>query len=597
MMLGEFLTCLVGECIEEEIIVVGRQGNVLELEDTVGHLLLLFDIALILDGSLHVLHHVGGEGRDGGGDLGGKLSEVAERKLRTQQKAGETHLLIKERRAMLLKPSIDIGGHHGRCLDEPAQLTGLPYPLLHTAHAGIIGQPDGMAKRSEALVGIVLPEEDAVFGTRGEHTVGLVDTLGDEVVNQHTDIRLRTREDKRRLALELQRGIDASHKALAGGLFVAGGAIDLAGKVETFNTLGLKGVGELGGREVVVLDGIAGLKDTGLGEAVDGTQGVELHIEGKRRREAIDIVGLRVPPFGLDEKLVVVLVGEAVDLILDGGAIARPTALDATCEHGRALETGAENVVGTEVGIGNIAGALLGKWLGISERELGRMLVARLDLQAVEVDGAAVDAYRRAGLEALHLESEAAQLVGKPGGRGLPYPTALPRIGADIDGAVEEGATGEHHGAAGDGVSHAGAHAADGIAVELEGYDLVLPKGKSRDILQHLAPIQREEHAVALGAWAPHGRALGEVEHAELDGRAVGDDAAPAAEGVDFAHNLPLGHATHGWVAGHLADGIEHLGDEQHTTPQLGSCSRSLSAGMSTAHNHYIERLKLHRPW
>ena len=56
---------------------------------------------------------------------------------------------------------------------------------------------------------------------------------------------------------------------------------------------------------------------------------------------------------------------------------------------------------------------------------------------------------------------------------------------------------------------------------------------------------------------AVHGGAFAAIEHAELDARGVDRAAHGPAEGVDFAHDLPFGHAADGRIAAHLADGIE----------------------------------------
>src|SRR4051794_37297448 len=52
------------------------------------------------------------------------------------------------------------------------------------------------------------------------------------------------------------------------------------------------------------------------------------------------------------------LVGEAVNLVLDGGAIARPYALDLPVEHGRAVEVGPDNVVGLGRGVDEVTAHL-----------------------------------------------------------------------------------------------------------------------------------------------------------------------------------------------------------------------------------------------
>ena len=74
----------------------------------------------------------------------------------------------------------------------------------------------------------------------GEHAVRLVDALGHQVVDQHADVGLAAVEDQRRLALELQRGVDAGHQPLGGGLLVAGRAVDLPGEVQARDPLRLQ---------------------------------------------------------------------------------------------------------------------------------------------------------------------------------------------------------------------------------------------------------------------------------------------------------------------------------------------------------------------
>ncbi len=69
------------------------------------------------------------------------------------------------------------------------------------------------------------------------------------------------------------------------------------------------------------------------------------------------------------------------------------------------------------------------------------------------------------------------------------------------------------------------------------------------------------ELAVGLGAGAADGRALAAVEHPELDAGAVDGPGHEPVEGVDLADQLALGEAADGRVAGHLADGVEVVGD------------------------------------
>ena len=400
------------------------------------------------------------------------------------------HPLAERCRPALLEPHIGLGRQYGRLLYGLRQLAHLPLLLLHTPHTLPVGQTNGIGQRREALVGIVLPQQYAILGPRGEHTVGLVNPLGHQVVNQHSDIGLRTPEDERSLAAELQHCVDASHQPLAGGLLVARGTVDLASKIEVLHPLGLKCIYQLRRREVVILNGIARLEDAGLLKTLDTVQRLELHLDGQRRRESVEVPRLRPPALGFDKQLVVVLVSEALDLVLNGGAVARSTTLDAAGEKRRAREAGAQDVVRAQVGIGQVAGTLLGEGLRVGERELGWMLVARLLQQLREIYGAAVDAHGGARLEALHLEAHVTQLVRETHSRRLPHPAATPRVGADIDGSIEESAVGEHHGLCRNGVPHTGDNTRHHPTVAGQGHHLVLPEGQVGQRLEHLTPIE-----------------------------------------------------------------------------------------------------------
>ena len=89
-----------------------------------------------------------------------------------------------------------------------------------------------MGERGEAAVGVVLAEEQAIFGTAGEHAVRFVDATGDEVVDQYTDVGLIARQDHWLAPGDGERGVGAGDEALGASFFVAGGAVNLAGQVE-----------------------------------------------------------------------------------------------------------------------------------------------------------------------------------------------------------------------------------------------------------------------------------------------------------------------------------------------------------------------------
>jgi len=60
---------------------------------------------------------------------------------------------------------------------------------------------------------------------------------------------------------------------------------------------------------------------------------------------------VRVQAFGFEKDLVRILVGKAVDLVLDARAVARPHALDDTGVHRRAVETATDDVMRRKIGV------------------------------------------------------------------------------------------------------------------------------------------------------------------------------------------------------------------------------------------------------
>ena len=92
-----------------------------------------------------------------------------------------------------------------------------------------------------------------------------------------------------------ERGIDARQQALRRRLFVAGGAVDLAGEIQAADELALQAALEAARIEEVVLDGIAGPRDVRVLEPFDGAHELELHVEGQAGRDPVGIDLVRDP--------------------------------------------------------------------------------------------------------------------------------------------------------------------------------------------------------------------------------------------------------------------------------------------------------------
>ena len=79
--------------------------------------------------------------------------------------------------------------HAARRVDERGAF-GADLFVLGLKHRPAFGidQPDFASSRGQALIGVILSQEQAVLAARGQHPVGLRHALQDEVVHHHADI-------------------------------------------------------------------------------------------------------------------------------------------------------------------------------------------------------------------------------------------------------------------------------------------------------------------------------------------------------------------------------------------------------------------------
>ena len=67
--------------------------------------------------------------------------------------------------------------------------------------AFLADETKGIALRQQAGIGIILPEQQAVFAAAGHHAIGVHAALGDKVIYQGTDIGGGAIGEEGRLAL------------------------------------------------------------------------------------------------------------------------------------------------------------------------------------------------------------------------------------------------------------------------------------------------------------------------------------------------------------------------------------------------------------
>ena len=306
------------------------------------------------------------------------------------------------------------------------------------------GQAQVVGAFSEAHVGIVHAEQDAVFSARGEHAVGLVDAFRYEVVDEYADICFVACQGEGFAAVAVDVGVDACDDALSGCFLVACGAVHLSSQEEVFDFLRFQRMLQLRGVEVVVLDGVAGAVDYQVAEGGNLLQRFQLDVHRQGRGESVQVEFLRGLAFGLQEELVLRLVGEGDDFRLDAGAVARPDALDLPVEKGRIGQAAAQYLVRFLVGVARPAGQLLElSGRGVEEGELVEVRLAVLHFHILVVDAAAVDAHGRAGLHAAVSDAVRGDGFGQFVRSRFGHASAGQHGAAHVHQSVQEGAGGD----------------------------------------------------------------------------------------------------------------------------------------------------------
>ena len=160
--------------------------------------------------------------------------------------------------------------------------------------------------------------------------------------------------------------------------------------------------------------------------------------------------------------------------------------------------------------------------------------VARLLLQSVQVQAAAIDPGWSAGLEAVGDETQLSQGFGQTFGGLFAGATRRHRAVAHPDAASQEGARGEDHSAGGVGAAEIGAnpHDAGGwgpgaraggwISLDEKPGDHRLPQVQVGRVLQQLQHLAGVLALVCLGPQGPDSRAAAGIEHPLLQGGGVG---------------------------------------------------------------------------
>ena len=212
-----------------------------------------------------------------------------------------------------------------------------------------------------------------------------------------------------------------------------------------------------------------------------------------------------------------------------------------------------------------------------------------------EINSAAVDTHRSAGLHPVSSKSKTLQLFGQSVGGRLRNTSARRLHLAHMHQSVEECAGSQNHRFGLEFDAEGCLHSAHGaVAVSRDRSDRVLPHVQVGGILKTFAPVERELHPVGLRARAPHGRPLRPVQHPELDRTDIGDNAHHAAESIYLPDNLTFGNSAHGRITAHLSYLVHIMGDKKRITSETCGSRCGLASGMARTNHNYIV-IKYHR--
>ena len=117
---------------------------------------------------------------------------------------------------------------------------------------------------------------------------------------------------------------------------------------------------------------------------------------------------------------------------------------------------------------------------------------------------------------------------------------------------------------------------------------LILPDFKILRFIKSSTPFPDELPSVALGTGTPYGRSFTNVQHPELDGSGIRHETHLTSQGIDLAHNLPLGNTTNGRVARHLGNLVHVHRHQTGLSTHVGAGTGCLATCMSASDDNHI---------
>ena len=424
--------------------------------------------------------------------------------------------------------------------------------------------PGGDPARGQALVGVVGAQVQPVLGARGEHPVRLGHPAGDQVVDHDADVGLAAVEDEGRALERARSRVDARDETLARRFLVARRAVDLPGEEQARQRLQRQPAVERARVDVVVLDRVAWLNYACVFKTLNRPDIGLLNLLRQGGRDAVRVDRAVVEALGLEEDLVLNRVRRSAPPCprSTGNSAARRRRCDRrtsptapmlarmmSCVRGLVAVTPQAicRCTGASERKENITGSSSPGWLPTASQSIVRP----------SSRGGVPVLRRPSGSPRPAMRSASRTEAGSSAAAGL-----APDL-ADVDHPAEEGAGGQDDGAGADHGAVRQDDAGDRAAFdnEVDNFSLDEPTGRSCErTARCTASRYRARSACARGPCA-----AGPLRRLSRRNWMPAKSAARAHDpvhGVDLADDVALAETADRGVAGHLAQAIEAMRDE-----------------------------------
>ncbi len=245
--------------------------------------------------------------------------------------------------------------------------------------------------------------------------------------------------------------------------------------------------------------------------------------------------------------------------------------------------------MGAFIRIGDVARHLLRMFGCLAKkREHRQWRIAGLFLHGRDIDAALVDARRRAGLEASDIRHQLAQARGQGIRRRIASAAALVICETDVNTPAKKSPRGQHDGARHEAQSRLCHYTSDAFAFNNEVINRLLESAEIRKFAKQTAYRLLVQHPIGLGARGTHRRTFACVQNAELDAGTVGGARHEATERIDLLDQVALADATDRRIAGHGADRLDIVREQQGLGAQTRAGRGRLGAGMAAANYDYV---------